>query len=236
MPPANLPPVPESPERPPRVRMQDEQLFWLRTSDGLTLEAMARLPRGAERCVVLCHPHPLYGGTMDNAVIVMMTRMLRERAADRIGTLRFNYRGVGESLGEYSDGRGEVEDALGAVESVARACPAARIAILGYSFGAGVALQAAWREPRIERLALIAPALRLLGVDASSQPLAIPAKVLVGERDPYVSVDEARSIAQAIGARLHVIEGADHFFVSQRREVALRLAGFLAPGFEPLGS
>src|ERR1043166_8532207 len=114
-PPMDLPPPPLHPELPPEVAISGEEETFFRTEDGLQIQALAHLPPGAERVAVLCHPHPLYGGTMHNAIVVVVAKRLRERAGTgplganaipgseptSIGWLRLNYRGVGKSEGTY---------------------------------------------------------------------------------------------------------------------------------------
>ena len=224
---AELPPPPGSPERPPRVKMPGEQARVLRTIDGLALEARARLPRTATRAVVLCHPHPLYGGTMDNAVIVSVARLLRERGQDAVGTLRFNFRGVPQSEGQHDEGRGEVLDVAAAIDAVRRDLPEASVMLAGYSFGSSMVLRAAVEDRSIERLVLIAPATSLFehAVTRPQGPSAIG--VIVGDSDPLVSVDEAQALAARLNASFRVIAGANHLFVGQRRAVAEAAVGML---------
>lgn len=226
--PAELPPPPDTPVPPPRVKLAGEQAVVLRASDGVELEARAFLPASPQRAIVLCHPHPLYGGSMDNAVLLMIARILREHAGDRVAVLRFNFRGVGDSGGGYDQGRGEVYDALAAMGAVHAAHPLVPITLLGYSFGSWVALRAASHDPRVERLALVAPATRIFAYDEPMRP-GLPIEIAVGDHDEFVEVHEARSLAERLGARLHVIEGAEHNFLRQRRIVADRLLPFLAP-------
>jgi len=92
-----LPPPPANPELPPEVKLAGERGVHLSTDDSLTLEARVRIPEHASRVVVLCHPHPLYGGTMHNAIVVVIAKVLAERGGDHVGTLSFNYRWLGQS-------------------------------------------------------------------------------------------------------------------------------------------
>ena len=94
--------------------------------------------------VIVCHPHPLHGGSMHNKVVVMVERSLRELG---LNTLRFNFRGVGASEGEYDDGRGETLDLLAVAEWVARTRPGDALWLAGFSFGSYVALLAAQGLP-----------------------------------------------------------------------------------------
>ena len=188
------------------------------------------MPATATRVVVLCHPHPLYGGTMHNAVILTLARMVAEVGADTTATLRFNFRGVEKSEGSHDQGRGELLDALAAVAHVKRLLPRARITLVGYSFGSWVGLRAAWKDPDIERFALVAPAMRLLDYEGyASEWRPIHAEIAVGDHDQFVEVTDARRLAERIGATLHVIDGADHFFVAHRRLLGRTLLKFIVP-------
>ena len=227
-----LPPPPEHPVRPPRVAIAGEERLRLDTSDGQTLEALGRLPSDARRVVVLCHPHPLYGGTMHNAVIVAMTKAVAEARSDEVGTLRFNFRGVEGSTGRYSAGSGEKLDVIAAVDGLRNEMPNVEISLVGYSFGSWVGLRAAWDHPEVDRVALIAPAVRIFRyVEDNECRRPLPTEIAVGDQDDFVKVSAARNLARYLGAQLHVIDGADHFFVGYRTTVAKTLLSFVAPAF-----
>lgn len=222
-----LPPPPSSPDFPPEVTLAGETPRVLRTTDGLALEGRARLPSTASRAVVLCHPHPLYGGSMHNAIIVVLARAVRESGGDEVGTLRFNYRGVQGSEGTYDKGRGEQRDVLCAIDAVRRDLPEARVCVLGYSFGSWVGLRAAIEHEAVDRVALVAPAARIFEYPMPALPRELPIEIVVGDRDQFVEIDDARALAQRLGARITVLEGADHYFVKQRRAVADAIVPFL---------
>ncbi len=230
MDPSPLPPVPEHPVRPPHVRIRGEVSFRLDTADGESLEALGRLPSGAHRIVILCHPHPLYGGTMHNAIVVALAKGLAEHDGEEVGTLRFNYRGVEGSSGRYSSGAGEKVDVLSAIDGVRNEMPHADVSLAGYSFGSWVGLRAAWEHPEVNRVALVAPAVRVFRFQEHEEcRRPLPAEVLVGDRDEFVSVSAARGLSRYLGAQLHVLDGADHFFVGHRKAVDRMLRPFLAP-------
>jgi hypothetical protein len=115
-----------------------------------TLEALVETPAGDGADVapgsvpaafgVVCHPHPLYGGTLDNKVAYTLARAFIECGAPAI---RFNFRGVGASAGRFDEGRGETEDALAAIRYGRQRWPGAALWLAGFSFGAAVALRAA---------------------------------------------------------------------------------------------
>src|SRR5258706_12440567 len=116
MPPsADLPTPPEHPELPPEVRIPGEEELFFTTEDGVSIEARAWLPSAAVRVAVLCHPHPLYGATLHNALVVVVAKRLLERGQDRVGWLRLNFRGVGKSSGTYGGGKAEVYDVRAAL-------------------------------------------------------------------------------------------------------------------------
>ncbi|MFW5738782.1 MAG: alpha/beta hydrolase [Myxococcota bacterium] len=225
-----LPPPPEHPVRPPHVRIPGEVPLRLETSDGESLEALGRLPSDVQRVVIICHPHPLYGGTMHNAVVVAVTKMLAEQRAEEVGTLRFNFRGVEGSSGRYCAGEREKLDVLAAVDGLRNEMPDADVTLVGYSFGSWVGLRAAWEHPEVDRIALVAPAVRIFRYAEDTEcRRPIPTEVVVGDRDDFVKVSVARNLARYLGAQLHVVDGADHFFVGHRRTVAKILLPFIAP-------
>src|SRR5580704_13904811 len=100
-----LPPPPENPERSPPATVAGEELVTIPGLPGEpSLEARVRASDSAKRAVVLCHPHPLYGGTMHSAVVLAIAKLLAEKGGAEVAHLRFNYRGVGESEGKYAEG------------------------------------------------------------------------------------------------------------------------------------
>jgi alpha/beta superfamily hydrolase len=227
-PPIDLPPPPERPELPPEVAIAgEEELFF--SADGVMLQGLGRLPSSAERAVVLCHPHPLYGGTMHNAVVVALTKALAELPRDRMGTLRFNFRGMGKSGGRYDAGRAEVLDARAALGEVRRHCPRAKISLAGYSFGSGVAYRAAVADSGVERVSLIAPSMRMTNIDDAR--FQGPVQIIAPGRDQFSTPEETRQLAERFGAELSVVPEAEHYFIRFRREVARLVVPFVAPEF-----
>ncbi len=203
-----------------------ERSFELLSDDGTLLEARLTLPAGASRGVVIAHPHPLYGGSMEDPVTLALSRVLNEQGA---ATLRFNFRGVGRSEGRHGGGVPEIGDALAAVNALAS--HVGTVGMVGYSFGSWVALQAARaHRSTIDRIALVAPAMTILSYDA---PLAggvrfeRPIAMVLGNRDGFSDPARARVLAGRIGASIAVLSGEDHFFSRARRRVAELLAPFL---------
>jgi len=166
---------------------------------------------------VLCHPHPLHGGTMRNKVVTIMERSLREIG---LATIRFNYRGVGESEGGFDEGNGETEDLLAVIEWVRRVRPETDLWLGGFSFGAYITLRAAQDLP-VRQLLSIAPPVERYEFE-SLPPPNCPWLVVQGDEDDVVSSDAVVRWAEQLDQSpdLVIMEGAGHFF--HRRLMDLR--------------
>jgi len=189
------------------------------SSGDLSLEGL--LSRGeSDRGVVISHPHPLYGGEMRNHVVGIIQEVFSGKGW---ATLRFNFRGVGRSQGEYSEGVGEQEDVHGAVRHL-QELGIKEILLAGYSFGAWVNAQAAVDHPDVAGSILVAPPQAMMDFsflkDDSQTRL-----VIAGERDDYGPVEEIRKIAEKMNPSppVIVIPGADHFFSGVGTELARAL-------------
>ncbi len=197
---------------------------------GPSLEARMRAPAAARRAVVLCHPHPLYGGTMHSAVVLAIAKVLAERGGERVAHVRFNYRGVGESQGKYAEGIGEIDDARAAIRAIRAAVPRAKLTVCGYSFGTFVGLRAAVVEGNVERVTLVAPAVRIFHfVKEDGAAFQGRIAIFVGDDDEFCDVSEAEELARDLGARLQVFEGSDHYFLKSRRKLAEAVVPVVAP-------
>src|SRR5262245_35189836 len=176
----------------------------------LKLEGYLGFTAGARGGLVVCHPHPLYGGDMENPVVTRTAEVAREMG---LATLRFNFRGVGTSEGTHDEGRGEQDDVRAALAALAAKLPPGRpLGLAGYSFGAWVSAHVATRESCLSALGLIAPPLAMLDFGA---PITPPLDVLLvrGTRDPYFPPSEFERLASQLpAARTVTIDGADHFF------------------------
>ena len=169
---------------------------------------------------VICHPHPLFGGTMDNKVVTTVGRALRTAG---IPTLRFNFRGVGASAGSFDEGIGETADADAVASWGAGRWPGRTLVIAGFSFGGGVALRLAQRRSAEDRapklLITIAPAISRFG-----RPQDVPRcpwLVVQGDADDVVDPAAVVGWAKALdpSPRLVVLPGAGHFFHGRLNEV-----------------
>lgn len=181
------------------------------------LQAIAA-PSPNGRWAVLCHPHPLYGGSMDDAVLHTVDGVL---AARGFGRLRFNFRGVGSSAGQFDDGIGETEDLLATCAWLAAEQEPAALSLAGYSFGAVVAWRAHTQLAGVERLILVAPPTAMLRLEDTPHP-ATPVTVIAGDDDPYCTLEAFQRTGG--GFDVHAIAGADHFFAGKWDELAAALA------------
>jgi hypothetical protein len=168
------------------------------------------------RYAVVCHPHPLYGGTMDNKVVTTVARALQEIG---IPTVRFNFRGVGASVGAYDEGRGETADADAAASWGAQRWPGRQLVIAGFSFGAYIALRLA-QQRSADRLITIAPPVDLFDFSRISAP-ACPWLVVQGDADDVVDPNKVLAWAGRLtpAPRLVVLPGVGHFFHGHLREL-----------------
>jgi len=187
----------------------------LSVSPGVTLDGRLAIPSRARGGIALCHPHPLYGGDMENPVVVRVAEVCREAG---LATLRFDFRGVGASTGVFDEGRGEQDDLEVALDHLAAALPeGAAVAAAGYSFGAAVAARVAMRRS-LAGLALIAPALAMpaLADLGNLAAFAQPLLVVVGTADQYCPLDALERLARAVPrATVRTVEGANHFFLGK---------------------
>jgi len=193
-----------------------------------TLEGRAENPRPeAEARVVgvVCHPHPLYGGTMQNKVVHTLARAMQELGAP---TVRFNFRGVGASTGTHDEGRGEIDDAAAVADWARGRWRCERLWLAGFSFGAAVALQAA---PRLtpERLVTVAPPVSRLGLEKRPPRPAADWLIVQGDADELVDAAEVAGWAAAYTPRpeLITLAGAEHFFHGRLTELRELVRGFL---------
>jgi len=189
------------------------------------LEALLEEPQPAVagHFGVVCHPHPLHGGTLDNKVVHTLARSLH---ALGVPTVRFNFRGVGASTGRFADGIGETADALAVVEFARARWPNARPWLLGFSFGAGIAIRAS-AAAAPERLVAVAPAVDRIALGPVTP--TCPWLIVLGDADeivqPRVVLEWAARLAPA--ATVVTLPGASHFFhgrLGELREAVIAFA------------
>jgi len=199
----------------------------IHTSDGLALEAeWATPPTGTPTATaVLCHPHPQYGGTMRSIVISALFEALPTRG---IACLRFNFRGVERSEGAYTEGRSEPLDVVAALDAAASETPTVPLALVGWSFGADMALSI--HDPRLAGWVGIAPPLRFRAADAYDAVARDPRpKLLVlAANDEFRTPAEIEAETSGWSATRHeTIAGASHFFVGRTERVVALVSEFV---------
>lgn len=161
----------------------------------------------------VCHPHPLYGGSMQNKVVVRMANAMQECG---LATLRFNFRGIGRSSGAYSEGTGELEDALTALDYLQRQRPARKLLAGGFSFGAWIALQAAARRSDINQVVAAGTPVESFNFSFLQQVRA-PVAFIQGELDSFglpPALEQVRLLLPATST-LAIVKHADHFFTGR---------------------
>ena len=195
--------------------------------EAVLWEPEGQVPRGA---VLLCHPHPLYGGTMNSRVVYRAAKGAVEAG---LSAMRFNFRGVGASTGSHDKGRGEQSDIQSLLEWLQERYPQLPLAIIGYSFGAWVGLRAARHDPRLKALVGLG-----LPIDAYDfgflQENDIPSLFIIGTRDEFCPDQAMRLLAARLPSTSSVrwIEGADHSFSGHIDQVQTLVRNFLQAQFE----
>jgi len=200
----------------------DSRSFFLEGPAG-RLEAILWRPAAPVRhlpalATVVCHPHPLFGGTMHNKVVYQVAKAL-----DALGlpVLRFNFRGVGLSAGEHDRGSGEMDDVRAAIEFLKHEFPHVPILLAGFSFGAWVGLRVGCGDAHVHYLVG-------LGIPVNSTDFSFlqrcdkPKLFVHGGNDQFGAVDKVQSVVGSRPAenRLVIVEGVDHFFFGKLDELS----------------
>lgn len=192
-----------------------ERSITLTARDGVALEGMVETV--GEQWAVLLHPHPLYGGRMDNNIVsALQEACVRED----MSTLRFNFRGVGGSGGSHGEGIREVDDVLGALDFVAHHQPS-RVVVIGYSFGAHVGARAAVQDDRVSAVGCVSPPVDMYDFSCLHDDRR-PVFLLAGDRDFVCSVEKLNELFSEISEPkvLHIVPGADHFWWGFEKDVS----------------
>ncbi|MCG3163577.1 MAG: hypothetical protein JMDDDDMK_05016 [Acidobacteria bacterium] len=193
------------------------------------LEAIYRPKNNqAERVALVLHPHPLHSGTMHNKVVFRAAKALNECGFE---TLRFNFRGVGHSTGEYDEGRGECDDARAALDYLLESQPHAReVIVAGFSFGSIVGLKVGCSDERVNKLIAIGAPERMSNLDFLGR-CEKPKLFIHGVEDdiaPLAPLEEFLATLPADnGFQLVRIEGAGHFFDDHAVELMQAIKNFV---------
>jgi alpha/beta superfamily hydrolase len=185
------------------------------------MEAALRVAAEPRATAVVAHPHPLHGGTLHNPVVFHAERQLHELG---MTTLRFNFRGVGDSQGEHDDGRGEIEDLAAAASWIRGLCPDRPLILVGYSFGSVCAVRLAEREHSVRAVVAIGLPTRTYPFEEIAR-LGRPLAVVQASDDEFGSPDEVLAVLNRARprGRLYVVEGTTHLFPSRARVAAARV-------------
>jgi alpha/beta superfamily hydrolase len=197
-------------------------------SGELFLEGILSTPQGAGPfpAVIVCHPHPLYGGSMDNSVVYSLCETLTQAS---FLSFKFNFRGVGGSQGEFDQGIGEQKDVEAAISfvSTVNAVDSQRIGLAGYSAGAGFALPVGTSDARIKALVAVSPPLNMFGFEfLKSCPK--PKSLISGSRDDFTPAEQSLEFCQNLAEprQCEIIEGADHFWLGYESRLATKVTAF----------
>jgi uncharacterized protein len=176
------------------------------------LEALYRDLQDPAAIAVVCHPHPLGGGTLHNKVVFRAARGLE---AANVATLRFNFRGVGASGGKHEDGEGEVDDVNAAIEWAKRKLPGKKLIVGGFSFGSWVSSRAACERPDVDAVFLIGTPVNKYDF-SYLRSCEKPMLLVHGTQDDHGDVAKFEKLVPHIrNAESVIITGADHFFTKQ---------------------
>jgi alpha/beta superfamily hydrolase len=193
------------------MNSQTQRITW--RGEAGAIEGLLDQPEGVARGVaVVAHPHPLFGGTMDNKVVQTLARAFVQCGWT---VARFNFRGVGASEGAHDAGTGEARDFLSVVEQVA---PTGALAIAGFSFGSFVAshaIQSLLEKRDIEKIVFVGTATERLAVADVPQSLHDKTLVVHGEQDDTVSLASVMDWARPQSLPVTVVPGGGHFFHGQ---------------------
>jgi alpha/beta superfamily hydrolase len=193
------------------------------------LEAILWTPSAGTRpplAAVVCHPHPLFGGTMHNKVVYQVAKSLD---AAGMPVLRFNFRGAGLSEGEHDRGRGEQDDVRAALEFLSTEFSSVPLLVAGFSFGCVAGLRAGCEDARVSHL--IGLGIPVNSTDVSFLKHCSKPKLFVhGSGDQYGAIDKVKMLVAALPGenQLEVVEDADHFFKGKLDQVDRAITRWIA--------
>ncbi|HEY3137378.1 MAG TPA: alpha/beta fold hydrolase [Blastocatellia bacterium] len=191
------------------------------------IEAILKKPAGrVTRAAIVCHPHPLFGGTMHNKVVYRIARTFQDAG---FAVLRFNFRGAGRSEGEHDYGRGEKDDLRAAIQFIEDKYPESEIWLAGFSFGSTVMLQAAACDERVS--GFVAAGVPVSKYDLGEVAQCSKPKLFVqGSLDEFGPPEDLERLFSTLAEpkQLRIIAGADHFFEGHLTELAGAVSEFVA--------
>jgi len=199
----------------------------LLTSPEVSIEAQLEYPQNQDNktLAIICHPHPLYDGTMNNKVVYMLNQSFKQLGAI---CLRFNFRGVGKSSGSFANGKAEAEDLIWLASWLREKYPEHKLYLAGFSFGAFVVAKA-YEKINPQAMLLVAPPVK--NFDFSDVFLRdLPTMVVQGAKDKVVDPDDVKAWirVQKYPPTLHWMETAEHFFHGHLPELRSAVYDWLA--------
>lgn len=191
------------------------------------IEAIIKEPAApVTRAAIVCHPHPLFGGTMHNKVVFRIARAFQDAG---FAVLRFNFRGTGRSEGQHDNGLGEQDDLRAAIAFIEERYPGVEVWLAGFSFGSAMMLRAAACDDRVR--ALVAAGVPVSKYDFTGIAQCHKPKLFVqGSLDEFGSQEDLEGLFALLDEpkQLKIIQGADHFFESHLPELAAAVWAFIA--------
>lgn len=193
-------------------------------------------PEANAPIALILHPHPLYGGTMNNKVVYNLFHVFAKRG---FSVMRFNFRGVGRSQGTYDNGQGELSDAASALDWLQSVnANASAVWIAGFSFGAWISMQLLMRRPEIDGFISVAPPAGMFDFGFLA-PCPSSGLIIQGTEDKIVSENEVSKLAQRLSLQKGIkidykkIAGADHFFEGKLDELTAAADKYVKTSFTP---
>ncbi len=180
----------------------------------LEAQALAPISSGPltdkEILAVVCHPHPLQGGTMNNKVVTTLARTYRDLG---VPVVSFNFRGAGSSLGVFDNAVGEVDDLMAVIQWGEQQLPGRKIVLAGFSFGSSVAAQGSYRVQNLAHLTLVAPPVARYPFDKKKR-FSAPVCLILGGQDELVNVEEVTRWGDQLASPVDMVhdDGACHYF------------------------
>jgi len=191
--------------------LNEERIFF--QSGDLKMEGLFA-DAGVERGVVVSHPNPMMGGTMRNNVVQSLILAFYENG---FSTLRFNFRGVGRSEGDFDEGAGEQDDLDSAV-SFLKTKGVKAVSLAGYSFGAWVTAKYLQTGPSVDWVVLVAPPVSVYRFPKETIAGQVDL-IICGDRDAFCLAEDTQSFAEQVQSKVTLIPGADHFFVGKEDQL-----------------
>jgi alpha/beta superfamily hydrolase len=201
-----------------------EAILWTPAATDAPAAGPARKARWA---ALVCHPHPLFGGTLHNKVVYQAAKSLSALA---IPVLRFNFRGAGLSEGAHDRGRGETGDVVAALDFLAGEFPAAQLLLAGFSFGSWVGLRVGCEDTRVSRLIGLGIPVNNSGFSFLTR-CAMPKLFVHGANDVHGDVGKARELVASLGGDNVFVEipDADHFFTGKLELLDRAITNWVKP-------